>query len=370
MAEIRIERLSKTFDDFVAVRDATMTIQNGHFFVLLGPSGCGKTTTLRMIAGLEFPTAGRVLLDGEDVTYNRGRDRDIAFVFQMFALYPHMNCFKNLAFPLITQGTPKREVKERVVETARLLRIEHLLNRRVGGLAAGDRQRIALGRAIIRRPKAFLMDEPLGALDTEFRDLMCQELRGLHDRIEATTVYVTHDQVEAMSMGDMIAVMNKGDLLQVAPPQEIYDNPTTLFVADFIGNPPMNFLDVDGGLSVGADSVRLAGGAVAGIHRLTEAVDHDELAFGIRPEHVMIADDGPMRGRVFGVEYMGARQVVTIDTDAGRLKARTGGATRAVTGETIGLDFRADRAIVFDRRTERALGREASPPAPREVAHG
>ncbi|MEM7444074.1 MAG: ABC transporter ATP-binding protein [Pseudomonadota bacterium] len=368
MAEIRIENLHKAFGDFVAVRDSTMTVQDGHFFVLLGPSGCGKTTTLRMIAGLEFPTEGNVLLDNDDVTYHRGRERDIAFVFQMFALYPHMNCYRNLAFPLITQGTPRREVRERVTETARLLRIEHLLKRPVGGLAAGDRQRIALGRAIIRRPKAFLMDEPLGALDTEFRDLMCQELRSLHNRIDATTVYVTHDQVEAMSMGDMIAVMNQGDVLQVAPPQEIYDNPATLFVANFIGSPPMNFLDIDGGMD-NTGSAKLAGGATVAAPTLAETPTSNELIYGIRPEHLVITDDGPMRGTVFGVEYMGARQVLTIDTEAGRLKVRTGGAVRAVAGETIGLDVTSARAVIFDRATELALPR-APQPAIREAAHG
>jgi len=369
MAEIRIEKLHKAFGDFVAVRDSTMTIEDGHFFVLLGPSGCGKTTTLRMIAGLEFPTSGNVFLDNEDVTYHRGRERDIAFVFQMFALYPHMNCYRNLAFPLITQGTPRREVRERVTETARLLRIEHLLKRPVGGLAAGDRQRIALGRAIIRRPKAFLMDEPLGALDTEFRDLMCQELRGLHNRIDATTVYVTHDQVEAMSMGDMIAVMHQGDLLQVAPPQELYDNPATLFVANFIGSPPMNFLDVEGALEGDSSRARLVGGTEVAMPTLAERPAGNAFVYGIRPEHILIDDSGPLRGRVFGVEYMGARQVVTVDTDAGRLKVRTGGSVSAVVGETVGLDIMSARAVIFDQKTERALARDTSP-ALAEAAHG
>ncbi|MEM8586781.1 MAG: ABC transporter ATP-binding protein [Pseudomonadota bacterium] len=369
MAEIRIEKLHKAFGDFVAVRDSTMTIEDGHFFVLLGPSGCGKTTTLRMIAGLEFPTSGNVFLDNEDVTYHRGRERDIAFVFQMFALYPHMNCYRNLAFPLITQGTPRREVRERVIETARLLRIEHLLKRPVGGLAAGDRQRIALGRAIIRRPKAFLMDEPLGALDTEFRDLMCQELRGLHNRIDATTVYVTHDQVEAMSMGDMIAVMHQGDLLQVAPPQELYDNPATLFVANFIGSPPMNFLDVEGGLKRDPGKARLVGGTEVAMPTLAQRPTDNAIVYGIRPEHILIDDHAPLRGRVFGVEYMGARQVVTVDTDAGRLKVRTGGSVSAVVGETVGLDIISARAVIFDQKTERALTRDTSP-ALAEAAHG
>src|SRR5262249_19731505 len=202
MAEIRIEDLHKAFGDFTAVKRSNLTVEHGSFFVMLGPSGCGKTTTLRMIAGLELPTEGRILLDGEDVAFLRASQRDIAFVFQMFALYPHLSVFNNIAYPLRSQGTPSAEVRQRVEETARLLRIEHLLKRGVGGLSGGDRQRVALGRAIVRRPKAFLMDEPLGALDAEFRRLMCSELRQLHERIGATTVYVTHDQLEAMAMAD------------------------------------------------------------------------------------------------------------------------------------------------------------------------
>ena len=211
MAQIRIENLRKSFDQFTAVEGSTFTIDDGTFFAMLGPSGCGKTTTLRMIAGLELPTEGKILLDGEDVTFHRAAARDIAFVFQLFALYPHMNVGENIGFPLKCQGMARREIRERVQETARMLRIEHLLSSKTSKLSGGDRQRVALGRAMVRRPKAFLMDEPLGALDAEFRHLMCGELRDLHDRIKATTVYVTHDQLEAMSMADQIAVMNKGD---------------------------------------------------------------------------------------------------------------------------------------------------------------
>ena len=242
MAEIRVEHLRKQFADFVAVQDSTFTVADGEFFVMLGPSGCGKTTTLRMIAGLELPTSGKILLDGEDVTFKRAAERDIAFVFQLFALYPHMNVRKNIGFPLVCQGMPRAEIKARVEETARLLRIDHILDRSVSGLAGGDRQRVALGRAIVRRPKVFLMDEPLGTLDAEFRDLMVRELRELHNRIGATTVYVTHDQLEAMAMADKIAVMNRGVIEQFGTPQEIYDRPVSMFVADFIGSPPMNFL--------------------------------------------------------------------------------------------------------------------------------
>src|ERR1700752_1276041 len=258
MAQIRVEKLRKAFQDFIGVDGSNFTVDHGTFFVMLGPSGCGKTTTLRMIAGLELPTSGRILLDGEDVTGLRAASRDIAFVFQLFALYPHMNVRHNIGFPLRCQNTPRAEIRRRVDETARLLRIGHLLDRPVGGLAGGDRQRVALGRAIIRRPKAFLMDEPLGALDAEFRELMCGELRRLHDRIGATTVYVTHDQLEAMAMGDRIAVMNAGEVLQVGPPQEVYDRPRDLFVAGFIGSPAMNFLPLESGADPGATEVSVA----------------------------------------------------------------------------------------------------------------
>src|ERR1700722_13589526 len=255
MAEIRVEKLHKAFQNFVAVQNSSFLIEDRSFFVMLGPSGCGKTTTLRMIAGLELPTDGRILLDGEDVTFKRAAQRDIAFVFQLFALYPHMNVEQNIGFPLKCQGLARRETRERVLETAKLLRIEHLLASKTSKLSGGDRQRVALGRAIVRRPKAFLMDEPLGALDAEFRHLMCGELRDLHDRISATTVYVTHDQHEAMSMADRIAVMNAGRVEQIGSPQEIYDRPASMFVADFIGSPPMNFLHFDGGFDADARTV-------------------------------------------------------------------------------------------------------------------
>jgi len=354
MAEIRIENIRKEFGDFVAVRESSFTIADGEFFVMLGPSGCGKTTTLRMIAGLEMPTAGRIFLDGEDVTWNRGSERDIAFVFQLFALYPHMSVRRNISFPLRIQGVARREVRERTEEVARLLRIEHLLDRGVGGLAAGDRQRVALGRAIVRRAAAFLMDEPLGALDAEFREIMCEELRLLHNRIEATTVYVTHDQVEAMAMADRICVMNHAEVLQIAPPLEVYERPATKFVAGFIGTPAMNFLPARGGLPSGAVEVGVEGSMIA-IPETRAALDSAEAFLGARPEHIRLSDDGALRGRVFGVEYMGARQLVTIDTNAGRLKVRAPNTVRVDDGEAVGLDFDTDRLVLFDAVTDRAV---------------
>ncbi len=354
MAEIRVENLRKQFGDFVAVKDSMLTVENGEFFVMLGPSGCGKTTTLRMIAGLELPTSGRILLDGEDVTFKRAAERDIAFVFQLFALYTHMNVRKNIAFPLVTQGTPRAEIKARVEETARLLRIDHILDRSISGLAGGDRQRVALGRAIVRRPKVFLMDEPLGTLDTEFRDLMVRELRELHNRIGATTVYVTHDQLEAMAMADKIAVMNRGVVEQYATPQEIYDRPASMFVAEFIGSPPMNFLPVHSSLAKGAKTLRVNGATVP-VPEIHEEVAETELALGVRPEHIRFDDSSALRGSVFGSEYLGTTQIVTVTTEHGPLKARLPANVPVADGETVGLAFRGERLSLFEKASGRAI---------------
>ncbi len=360
MAEIRIEDLRKTFGEFVAVQESSFTIGDGEFFVMLGPSGCGKTTTLRMIAGLELPTSGRILLDEEEVTFNRAAERDIAFVFQLFALYPHMNVRQNIGFPLKCENVPRREIRERVEETARLLRIDHLLKKPVSGLAGGDRQRVALGRAIVRRPKAFLMDEPLGALDAEFRELMCQELRQLHDSIGATTVYVTHDQLEAMSMADKIVVMNHGVVEQFGPPQEIYDKPATLFVADFIGSPSMNLLPFEGEVSEDGRRVTMNGSALD-LPPLAERPASRKLTLGVRPEHIQLGEEGSLRGKVFGTEYLGTTQIVTLETDYGPVKARVSSSIAARAGETLGLSFISERLSLFDSESGRAIptGRQA-----------
>jgi multiple sugar transport system ATP-binding protein len=329
-------------------------VEDGEFLCLLGPSGCGKTTTLRMIAGLELPTAGTIRLDGEDVTMNRASARDIAFVFQLFALYPHMNVRRNIGFPLKCEGIGAVESDRRVAEAARILRISHLLDRPVSGLAGGDRQRVALGRAIVRKPKCFLMDEPLGALDTEMREAMIRELRALHDRLGATTVYVTHDQLEAMAMADMIAVMNNGVVEQVASPRDIYDRPASLFVADFIGSPPMNFLPFRGGLQTGAHAIRLGEREIA-IPAAREGMPETDLVLGVRPEHVRFTDRGVVRGEVYGLEYLGTTQIVTVTTPYGALKARSPASVSFQTGENVGLDFRPDTLSIFDKASGRAI---------------
>jgi multiple sugar transport system ATP-binding protein len=365
MAEIRVDDLVKSFGAFTAVRNSSFRVADGDFFCLLGPSGCGKTTTLRMVAGLELPSSGRILLGDEDVTFKRARERDIAMVFQLFALYPHMNVRNNIAYPLKNQGVPKAEIRTRVEETARILRIGDLLDRPVGGLSSGDRQRVALGRAIVRQPLAFMMDEPLGALDTEMREVMIHELRALHDRLGATTIYVTHDQHEAMAMADKIAVMNRGVIEQFATPQEIYDNPSSLFVADFIGSPPMNFLRFHGSGARGTTRMAM-GSATVEIPPLAADLAEGSLVLGVRPEHIRLVDDGGLRARTIESEYLGTQQIVTMETPFGMVKARVPSDRALNRGETLGLDFRSDRVSLFDAESGARVPTETV----RETAHG
>lgn len=365
MAQIRIQNVRKEFGAFTAVQSSSFTVEDGEFFMLLGPSGCGKTTTLRMMAGLELPTSGEIYIDGEEVGMKPASQRDIAFVFQMFALYPHMNVRRNISYPLLSQGMSRTEAKSRVEEVARILKIESILDRPVGGLSGGDRQRVALGRAIVRRPKAFFMDEPLGALDAEFREHMAEELRALHDRIGATTVYVTHDQLEAMQMGDKIVVMNHGVVEQFGKPQDIYDWPATKFVAKFIGSPAMNFFDFDGMIGTGSDAIELSG------HRINIPVSRQglsgKLTMGVRPEHIRFSDASAYRGRVLATEYLGTTQIVTMATPNGEIKARTPARQSATAGEIIGLEFDRQTLTVFDGVKGQALLSEANE---RVLRHG
>jgi len=354
MADIRIKNLHKRFADFIAVRDSTLTLEDGKFVVLLGPSGCGKTTTLRMIAGLEYPTSGTITLDAQDVTYLRPRERDIAMVFQLFALYPHMGVRDNLEFPLRNEGLPRAEIDRRIKEVAGILRIEHLLGSRVGGLAGGDRQRVALGRAIVRQPKAFLMDEPLGTLDAEFRELMCVELSKLHERLRTTTVFVTHDQTEAMALADQIVVMNQGEILQADSPEGVYNFPSCQFVASFIGRPPMNFLHV-------ATAVR-PGMAQVGLNDVNVPVPvidagAERAVLGVRPEHIELAaqDEDLLAAEVRHAEYFGSHWIAELETAAGTLKAVVDKHRRPVDGDRVGLRFNTERIVLFDAKTQRLL---------------
>jgi multiple sugar transport system ATP-binding protein len=289
MAEVTLTNVTKTFGAFTAVDEVSMSIENGKFTVLVGPSGCGKTTTLRMIAGLEEISRGEIRI-GERVVNNiPPKDRDIAMVFQNYALYPHMDVFNNMAFGLKLRKTPKREIQERVQEAAELLGIESKLKSKPRELSGGQRQRVAVGRAIVRKPEVFLFDEPLSNLDAKLRVQMRTELEELHKKLRTTTIYVTHDQVEAMTLGDRIAVMKDGVIHQYAPPQETYDHPTNQFVAGFIGSPAMNFLattasEEEGSvLLTGPDfRIRLAA-------RRSSIDIPERVVMGVRPEDL----DGP-----------------------------------------------------------------------------
>ncbi|MDA7424094.1 ABC transporter ATP-binding protein [Thalassococcus lentus] len=358
MAQIRIENVRKEFGAFTAVQSSSFTIEDGEFFMLLGPSGCGKTTTLRMMAGLELPTSGQIYIDGEEVGQKPASQRDIAFVFQMFALYPHMNVRGNISYPLKSQGMGASQIKAKVGEVAEILGITDILDRPVGGLSGGDRQRVALGRAIVRDPKAFFMDEPLGALDAEFREHMSEELRALHDRMEATTVYVTHDQLEAMQMGDKIVVMNHGVVEQFGVPQDIYDWPATKFVAQFIGSPPMNFLDFNGMIGAGHNEVRLNEVSI----RVPDSIDgaNGKLTLGVRPEHIRLDDGAPYRGRVLATEYLGTTQIVTLDTANGMVKARVPSSDKIRVGAATGLAFDERTITVFENDHGHALRSQAN----------
>ena len=357
MSQIKIVNLQKSFGDFTAVKNSNLIINDKEFFVLLGPSGCGKTTTLRMIAGLELPTSGEIYLEEEEVGMLRASERDIAFVFQLFALYPHMNVKKNLSFPLKMQGFSKSEIKARVAEASKLLRIDHILNSNISSLSGGDRQRVALGRALVRRPKAFLMDEPLGTLDAEFRELMCLELKKLHIDIGATTVYVTHDQLEAMSLADRIAVMDGGEILQADEPNIIYNKPKTKFVASFIGSPGMNFIDIDQGISNEQSTIGIEG-VNFNIPKQFEISKGNKNFFGIRPENLYLTDEGGLKGSVFGVEYLGSRKIITVKTNVGEIKVKTDISTNVKLNENVQIKPSNDNIIIFDGETDKSLNSE------------
>jgi multiple sugar transport system ATP-binding protein len=320
MAEIRLQDVVKRFGKVPAVDRINLTVKDSEFVVLVGPSGCGKSTTLRMVAGLEEVSEGRIYIGDREVSRVPPKDRDIAMVFQNYALYPHMNVFKNMSFGLRLQKLPKEEIKRRVLEAARILGIENLLERKPKELSGGQRQRVAMGRAIVRQPRAFLFDEPLSNLDAKLRVQMRAELAKLHQSLNKTVLYVTHDQVEAMTLATRIVVMNQGRVMQIGTPREVYNRPSNLFVAGFIGSPAMNFLKVrvvekDGRLQLKGNSFDLTVPEPAS-HRFLPVKDKEAI-FGIRPEHLFhisetdaFPDAGRLRVRVEVIEYVGAETIL------------------------------------------------------------
>lgn len=366
MAKIILENIVKRFGTLVAVNHLNLEVKDKEFVVLLGPSGCGKTTTLRMISGLELPDEGRILLDDEDVTLKRASQRDIAFVFQLYALYPHMTVYGNLSFPLQTQGYSKEKIKEEVNKTAELLKIKHLLKKKPKELAGGDMQRVALGRALVRRPKAFLLDEPIGTLDAKFREEMRTELKKLHVDIGATTVYVTHDQVEAMSMGDKVVVMDKGIVQQVGTPAEIYHNPKNLFVANFIGSPGMNFIncipvrDSDGRVSLKITDINEVIKIPENIQKviIDKGVMEKDLILGIRPENVLLEFkkcENYIGTEVYVIETLGTYNIIDVKIGKDTARVRTLPSILPDIGTSCWIGFEMSRITLFNKKTEEAI---------------
>ncbi|MBA2595850.1 MAG: ABC transporter ATP-binding protein [Chloroflexia bacterium] len=375
---IALADITKTYGaETVAVRGLTLEIQDGEFFTLLGPSGCGKTTTLRMIAGLEAVTSGTIALRGRDVTDVPARDRDVAMVFQSYALYPHMTVRDNLGLNLQVRKLAKREIAERIDSVARMLQLDGLLDRKPGQLSGGQRQRVALGRAIIRRPNVFLMDEPLSNLDLKLREETRTELKKLHESLRITTVYVTHDQSEALVLSDRIGIMKDGALLQVGNPHEVYAHPADVFVARFIGSPSINVLsgrmrsdgadlvvEVPGpGDGAGGLTRRLSGRLGAAV-RSSPANRH--VSVGVRPEDLIVhhaAQPGRLRAQVEFVQPMGATSFAVLRVPDGEglvhdrehLMASIGPEETFERDATVWLDIRGDRYCLFDPESGKAI---------------
>lgn len=354
---VKLQSLRKEFGSHVAVPDLNLTIEDGEFFVLLGPSGCGKTTTLRMIAGLETPSGGKVEIDGVDVTVAEPRKRDIAMVFQDYGLYPHMRVRDNIAFPLKIRGMDKAVREEKAEEVARRLHIEHLLNRKPPALSGGEKQRVSLARALVRNPKIFLMDEPLSNLDAKLRITMRAEIKRLVSDLKITTIYVTHDQIEAMAMADRIGVMDKGHMIQVDKPTSIYDHPSNIFVAQFIGSPPMNTYR---GHLWRSHQLEIAPSFFATFiepDRLRKILhngsEKKDVVVGVRPEDVQIEAQGANHfamGVVELIEPLGQDTYVYLAVDGSEMIAVTKRSNFRV-GETVGIRISSDRIHLFDGKS-------------------
>jgi multiple sugar transport system ATP-binding protein len=359
MAQIRYEGVTKMFGSVTALSDLTLTVPDSVFLALLGPSGCGKTTALRILAGLDKPTSGMVFIGEREVTLLEPRKRDVAMVFQNYALYPHMNVARNIGYPLRIRGVSEPIITERTQAVARLLSIEELLGRKPKELSGGQRQRVALARAIIREPSAFLMDEPLSNLDAKLRLTMRGEIKHLQQALGTTTIFVTHDQAEALTMADLIAVIDRGVLQQVGGPDEIYNEPANRFVATFVGSPGMNLLPC---------VVDLAGQSLHGqgwvqeIGLLAESLAEESSAqnveLGVRPEDVEVLDyarPGTIPAEVYAVEPMGSETLVELRVNRAQFMVKTSAGFRAASGSSCWLDLSNSRKLFFDPDTGRRL---------------
>ena len=361
MATVTFDHVWKKYGEVVAVNDLNLEIHDGEFMVLVGPSGCGKSTLLRMIAGLEEVTAGEVRLDGRDITDAQPRERDIAMVFQSYALYPHMSVRDNLAFGLKLRKVPKSDIEKRISEAAGILQLEKLLDRKPKELSGGQRQRVALGRAIVREPAVFLMDEPLSNLDAKLRVQTRAEIARLHQRLGTTMVYVTHDQVEAMTMGQRIAVMSDGLLQQVGTPQQLYDHPINRFVAGFIGSPSMNFVETavpDGAGEIRTDDLTVP--VPAAFKDGMTGMD-GKVVVGFRPEHLELGEvEGPaahLQGTADVVEYLGNEELLHVNAADQDVVAIVNSSHRVRPGDIVELALPLEKVHVFDSDTGEAIAR-------------
>jgi multiple sugar transport system ATP-binding protein len=348
LSSVQFEAVEKRFGVVTVLRSLDLHVPDHAFLALLGPSGCGKTTALRILAGLELPSGGRVRIGDRDVTRLQPRDRDVAMVFQSYALYPQMTVLQNIAYPLRIRGLTPNEQLKRVAEVSQALEIDHLLERRPRALSGGQRQRVALARAIVREPAAFLMDEPLSNLDARLRLTMRGEIKRLCQRLGATTLYVTHDQAEALTMADLVAVMKDGILQQIAPPSEIYERPANRFVATFVGSPAMSVLAGtidDAGLHIGDATIRLDPARHEACRKSAAE------AIGLRPEDLALAEpggDATLSGEIYVVEPMGNETLVDVRVNGERLTVRTRKGFNAPIGSSIGVQFDPANACFFD----------------------
>lgn len=348
MAGLLIEKVSKRFGQTQVLHEINMELADGEFLVLVGPSGCGKSTLMNIVAGLEEPSTGRLMLGARDITALPPDERDVAMVFQSYALYPNMTVAQNIAFPLEMRKVPKPEREKAVQEVARMLQIGHLLERKPRQLSGGQRQRVAIGRALARHPSLFLFDEPLSNLDAKLRVDMRAELKKLHMNTGVTTIYVTHDQVEAMTLGNRIAVLKDGLIQQLATPMELYERPANLFVAEFIGSPSINLWDGD----IASDGTVRMGSLSTGM-KLPEFAGKS-VRIGVRPED-LLAGSGDIQARVTLTEPTGAESYVLTDTHLGELTLRMPGASSLAPGDALRLGFNPAKVHVFDAQTGKRL---------------
>jgi multiple sugar transport system ATP-binding protein len=353
MAQVRFEGVHKAFGSTRVIEGLDLTVADGEFFTFVGPSGCGKSTILNMIAGLEHPTNGTIYFDDQPINRVPTRDRDVAMVFQSYALYPHMKVFDNIAFPLKMRKTPKEQTRIEVEQTATILGIEELLQRKPRELSGGQRQRVAVARAIIRQPRVFLMDEPLSNLDAKLRIGMRAELKQLHQRLKTTTIYVTHDQEEAMGLSQRIAVLSGGRVQQCGTPDEVYARPANMFVAGFLGSPPMNFLR---GELVSTDPMNVVVNGAAFYPTAEKTPSGKSVVLGIRPDDLLLScERDNFEGQVLTAEFIGSGSWIELQWQDSQMKGFMSADTPVAPGQSVFFDIPIEKCYVFDQRTGERL---------------